>query len=1015
MNFMLKRIRYSCFAALFLFFTEFSSAQNLPNLYLQANDAQMQQWVDSVFDKMTLDERIGQLFMIVADPNGNTANTQAIIKNITDQKIGGILYSKGTVADQARNTNLYQQKSKVPLLISFDGEWGLSMRLEETPKFPRNMLLGAIADNDLIYMYGEEVGRECKRMGVHINFAPVLDVNINPNNPVIGTRSFGENPQLVAAKGIAYAKGLESAGVIAVGKHFPGHGDTEDDSHSTLPVIPHALKRLEEVELYPFSQFIKAGFSGIMTGHLSIPALDSISNLPTSLSPVIVNDLLKKRMNFQGLCFTDALVMNAARKGTGSICVQALLAGSDILLSPAFPAREFEAVKKAISDGTLDIEDIEAKCLKILAYKYISGLNNYQPINLKNLSSRINTSYSEWLIKKLYINGMVLLKNEKEVVPVTGLRNKKMALLSIGERKKTNFQEVVQQYSSADIFNLSESSTEQDINKVFKRLESYDVIMCGFHSNKADSYNQIKELAKNKEVILSFFMSPYYVKKYEKLIAASQATVLAFDNSTYAQESASQAIMGGQAFTGRLPVMVGDSFPQGTGIRTNKIRLGYQLPEDAGIASGRLAAIDQIAKEGVEQKAYPGCQILVAKNGTIIYNKAFGYFDYANTHPVQTSDVYDLASVTKASATLFAVMKLVDSKKITINDKLSQYIPELKNSNKEDITIKEALFHESGLVSFLPFYQQAIDPASYEGKLYSSKRDLVFRTEFDINTYTRTDFKYNDSLVSSQKRPGFNLQVAKGFYLKDNFSKIVLDEIIKSPLKQKDMYLYSDLNFMLLKEVVERISRQTLDAFLEKEFYADLGAYTTMFKPRQRIDSLSIAPTENDQFLRNQILIGYPDDEAAAFLGGVSGNAGLFSNANDLAKVLQLLLDGGEYGGKHYLSKETIKLFTTAKSVHSRRGLGFDKPDTNDNKKSPTGKLAPASTIGHTGFTGTCFWVDPDSQLIYIFLSNRVYPSRTNRELMKLNIRSRIQDAIYEAVGLSEKLPAQNVQLKIEN
>ena len=719
-------------------------------------------------------------------------------------------------------------------------------------------------------------------------------------------------------------------------------------------------------------------------------------------------------MNFQGLCFTDALVMNGARTGAHSVCVQALLAGNDVLLGPAYPAREFEAVKKAINDGILCIEDIEAKCLKILAYKYIAGLNNYRPVELKNLSSRINTSYSEWLIKKLYTHGIVLLKNEKETLPVTGLLNKKIAVLSFGESNTNSFQKMIKQYAAADCFNIPTGSSEQNTGKVFKRLESYDVIICGIHSNKTDNYEQIKNLAKNKELILSLFISPYAVKKYQSIIAASQATLLAFDNSAYAQEAASQAVMGGQAITGHLPVMVGDSFPQGTGILTNKTRLGYQLPEEVRIASKRLAGIDKIAKEGVDNKAYPGCQVLVAKNGTIIYNKAFGHFDYAGTHPVQTSDVYDLASVTKASATLFAVMKLFDNKKIKLDDRLSRYIPELKDTDKEDITIKKALFHESGLVSFLPFYQQAIDETSYEGRLYSSKRDLIFRTEYDVNTYIRTDFKYKDDVVSAKKKQGFSLQVANHFYLNDNFPKIVLEEIVNAPLKRKDAYLYSDLNFMLLKELVERVTQQTLDAFLEKEFYGELGASTTLFNPRQRIDTLSIAPTENDQFLRNQILIGYVNDEAAAFLGGVSGHAGLFSNANDLAKVLQLLLNDGEYGGKQYLSKETVRLFTRTKSPNSRRGLGFDKPDA-DERRSPTGKLAPASTIGHTGFTGTCFWIDPDNQLIYIFLSNRVYPSRTNRDLMRMDIRSRIQDTIYEAIGVGEKLPAGKAELKINN
>ncbi|MDR3060653.1 MAG: serine hydrolase [Dysgonamonadaceae bacterium] len=979
---------------IFILFFGFAHPQKVPNLYKSVDPEKMEIWVDSVFDSMSLDERIGQLFIIVTDPGTTSHTTNQVLKYIENQKIGGILFSGGSLGDQAASTNLYQKASKIPLLISFDGEWGLSMRLSGTPRFPKNILLGAVTDNQLIHNYGEEMGRECRKLGVHVNFAPVLDVNNNPSNPVIGTRSFGEDPQDVSVKGIAYAKGLEQSGIIAVGKHFPGHGDTSEDSHKTLPVISHNQEHLNETEFYPFKKFIDEGFSGIMTGHLSVPALDS-TNTPTSLSPKIVNDLLKKKLGFEGLAFTDALDMKGA--GSGSICVQALLAGNDVLLKPAKPIAEFDSVKKAIEDGILDIELIEEKCLKILRYKYIAGLNEYAPIETDKLYSHIHSNYSKWLIQKLNAEGMTLLKNEGAIIPVKDLAKTKIAVLSLGTDNETTFEKTLGLYAGMNCFQIPRNAKETTANSVFGKMENYDMIICAVHSERMPDYAQLQKLGANKKVILVFFSSPYSMRKFRQNIASSKGVVMAYENTTHAQEAAAQLIMGGIPAKGKLPVTVTGLFKAGTGLKTDKTRLSYFEPREAGISFEKLQKIDDIARKGIKEKAYPGCQILIARNGVVIYNKSFGYFDYAQTHPVAISDVYDLASVTKVTATLPAVMKLYDTGKITLQDNLSTYVPVLKNTDKKEITIKSALFHQSGLAPFLPFYRMAIDDTTYTGSLYSSKRDLTYRVRYDDNIYMRTDFEFKPGLVSKTPKPGYELQAARNFYLNNKFKDMVLKEIADSKLRNNTRYVYSDLNFMLLKEVVENVSKRKLDEFVENEFFVKLGANYTLFNPLKRIDTLKIAPTDNDEFLRGQILIGFVEDEAAAFMGGVSGHAGLFSNANDLAKLLQMYLNEGIYGNERFLSEATCKLFTKAKSPISRRGLGFDKPDKENNSANVTGKLVPASTYGHTGFTGTCFWIDPDNQLIYIFLSNRVYPYRGNKKLSQMSIRTGIQDIIYKA------------------
>lgn len=975
------------------------NAQADPDLYAKTDTKKMNHWVDSVFDSMTYDERIGQLFMIIADPKSDNRNMQKLLRYINDIKIGGILFHKGNPVTQASVTNRLQKASKVPLFISLDGEWGLSMRLSETTRFPKNMMLGAIEDDGLIRKYGEEVARQCQEMGIQINFAPDIDVNSNTDNPVIGLRSFGENPQAVADKGIAYARGLESGGIIAVAKHFPGHGDTNDDSHYTLPVVRHGRERLDKIELAPFKQYIYEGFSGMMTAHLSIPALDNTKNRPTSLSPKIVNGLLKKELGFRGLCFTDALAMKGAsanKKDNPS--VMALLAGNDILLAPANPISDFKAVKEALEENILDIKDIEDKCLKILRYKYITGLNNYKAIELQGLEKRLNSPHAAWITARLNAEALTLLKNDNNIVPLKQLDKKSIAVLSIGNDTGNPFQEMLNRYDSVACFSIGVRSTEAQVRQVYTQLAKYDMIICGVHTVRVPESEALRKLAAEKELIYSFFTIPYFCKSYAKSIEKAQAVLMAYESTPLAQEYAAQLIFGGIQAKGKLPVTIPDLYIPGTGLFTDKTRLGYHEAEEVGLNADRLDVIDKIVEEGLEEKAFPGCQVLVAKDGMIVYNKSFGYKDDGFDHPVTEKTVYDIASMSKAAGTLLSVMKTYDDKKFTLNNKISEFIPELKDSNKKDLTIKELLYHQSGLKSSINFYLSAIDKESYSGSLYSKTKNSTHPVQFDSRTYVRNDFSYLPSLVSPISKPGFTTEVARNLFVHDSFKDTIMQTIKESKLSKRGKYVYSCINFILLKMITEKVSGMVMDKYLETNFFKRLGTRYTFYNPLHYIDTMQIAPTEKDGFVRRQLLQGYVHDEAAAFQGGVSGNAGLFSTANDIAKISQMLLEQGTYGGERFLSAETTRLFTSSKSPVSRRGLGFDKPLIGNPKISPCGVLAPPSVYGHTGFTGTCFWIDPDNKLIYIFLSNRVFPTRANNKLGTLDIRTRIQDAIYKSI-----------------
>ncbi len=973
---------------IFSLFTAVITAQTETNLYRQADKVKMNQWVDSVYNSLTLDEKVGQLFMPIVESNSSWRTR--IAGYVNNQKIGGVLFSKGTLSVQAEMTNYIQSIAKTPLFVALDGEWGLSMRLTDAPRFPRNLIIGAIHDEATLKQYGKEVARQCREMGIHINFAPSIDVHSNPNNPIIGTRSFGENPANVAKQGIAFAQGMEENGVMAVAKHFPGHGDTSEDSHLILPTINHDINRLNSVELHPFQQYINAGLSGMMLGHLNVPALNT-NGLPASLSINVGQKLLKDQMGFTGLTFTDGMAMKGV-SNQPDMSVKALLAGNDVILGVVNQEREFAQVKQAVEQGTISQQILEEKVRKILAYKYILDVHNFKPINTRTLSQQVNSSEAEWTQRKIYDKAVTLIKNTDSILPVTALDKNRIASVAIGVSSQNTFQKWLKKYAAVTTF---QAASTENLSSISGKLKDFEVVIVSIHSSRINDSQALQQLTKNAaKSVLVLFDSPYTLNNLKASATNTKSLAVAYDNTDFAQMSAAQAIFGGIGFAGKLPVSAG-GFGVSTGIDTKKVRLSYSLPEEIGIPSARLGNIESIAIEGIRQRAYPGCYVMVVKDGTVIYDRGFGHFEHASGSAVTDETVYDLASITKAAATVPALMKLYDEKKIRLQDNIGRFVPETKGTNKANISIRDALFHETGIVSFIPYYTSAIDNNSFSGSLFG-KRSALYHARY-AGAYGRTDYKFISSFISTKPSEVFNSPVAKDLYASNKMHDALLKDVIATELRSKT-YRYSCLNFMLLKEVAENISKTDLNSYVKDNFYKKLGASTMTFLPLNHMSVNNIAPTENDPFFRKQQLRGYVHDEGAALFGGISGNAGLFSNANDLAKLSQMWLNGGEYGGERLLSEETVNLFTKTKSGNSRRGLGFDKPDPRSGTSSPTSPLTPVSVFGHTGFTGTCFWVDPDNKMIYIFLSNRVFPERSPNRLSTLKIRERIQDEIYKAM-----------------
>jgi beta-N-acetylhexosaminidase len=951
---------------------------------LSAKDQRRQnQWVDSVFNSQTFEQRLGQLFMVAAYSNKDEKHKQEIARLIQEQQLGGLIFFQGGPVRQAHLTNYYQSLSKIPLFLAMDAEWGISMRLDSVLTFPKAMTLGALPDDKLIYDMGKVMAHQFRELGMHINFAPVVDVNSNPNNPVIGYRAFGEEKRLVARKSLAYMKGLQDNGIIANAKHFPGHGDTETDSHYTLPVIRHSETRIKDIDLYPYREMIDQDLMSVMVAHLHIPSLDSERNRATTLSSYVVTDLLKKQMNFKGLIFTDALNMKAvtAQYKPGEVDLMALLAGNDVLLYSQDVPKAKAMIIQAVADGRISKTEVDERVKKVLRAKYWSGLHQMKPVETYNLINRLNSPETELLVERLYSESITVNSNKDNFLPIRHLDMHKMASLTIGGDAKV-MQEKLNKYSKFEHFNIAKGADAASWDDLEKKLEEFNTIIVnimgvtnspskGFGMNTTDVFF-IKKLSRQKKVVTVLFGNAYAAQFLEGM----PHNIMAFENNPYTQNLVPEVIFGGRNAYGILPVSVSDNIRTGSGGFLEGLgRLSYSIPESQGLDSRVLANIDAVMERGIRNKAMPGGVVLVAKGNKVVYEKAFGYFDYQRSKKVDVETVYDLASITKVLGTTQAVMFLASRKIIDMDKPIGNYLPELKNTNKGALLIKDILAHEAGLVAFIPHYAKTVESGRWKAEYYRDKPEAGYFLPVSNDMYAPLSLR--DSLWS--------------WTIKSDLRKLEAG-------KRKHSYVYSDLTMYLMQELVERLVNQPLDAFLDQNFYAPLGLHTMAFNPALKYGIGQIAPTEDDVAFRKRLIQGYVHDPGAAMYGGVAGHAGLFGKANDLAVMMQMMLNGGSYGELTFLDEDTIRKFTKRQSNQSRRGWGWDKPEPEKGKGGSAGELAPKSTFGHTGFTGTCVWADPENDLIYVFLSNRVHPDANNNTLLKDGIRTEIHDIIYRAI-----------------
>lgn len=952
------------FYIFFLFFSLKSVAQYNSSLPEKS-------WVDSVFHSLSKDERIAQLIVIRAHSNLGPEHVQGVKDLITKYNVGALCFFQGGPARQALLTNEYQALTKTPLLVTIDGEWGLGMRLDSVIKFPFQLTLGALPDEHLVRQMGLMVGAQMKRMGVHVNYAPVLDINNNPANPVIGYRSFGEEREKVARLGLAYIRGMQEAGIMACAKHFPGHGDTDVDSHADLPVISKSLEQLDSLELYPFKQAFKAGVGSVMIAHLSIPAVDSTANQPTSLSKRTITHLLRDKLNYDGLTFTDALEMKGVAKyyPAGEAAVQALIAGNDMLCLPENVPAAIDAIKAAVKHKRLKWNDIDAKVHRVLTAKYRLGVQHPQVIDTTNLLADLNTG-TEGLKKAVARNTVTVLRNEARFFPFAP--GKRMAYISLGTTADNVFGQRLRQDFKADTFSFAYNEDTAKARLILQQLDSskYEALIIGVHNysyRPAANYGistaalALWDSLQARNAATFLFGNIYAAANF----CNAKTLVAMYQDDVAFQHAAADFLRGSLTAIGRAPVSV-CQVKYGSGIVLNNLTpVGNTAP---------WLKVDAIVRDGLARKAYPGAVVIAVQDGRIKYHKAFGHYEFDQASlPVTLESIYDLASVTKTSATTLAVMKLYEQGKLDLDKTLSDYLPIAVGTNKAPLKIRDILLHQAGLSAYISFYKETIEPgtAAPSPAFYYNTRDTMF-----------------------------TIPVARNVWLRRDWNDTMLLRIMQSPLGPQGKYVYSDNDFILLGKIVERLTGMPLNDYVQQTFYTPMGLGTTGFRAADRFGAERIVPTEQDTYFRKQLLRGYVHDEGAAMFGNVSGHAGLFSDAYDLALLYQMLLNGGELNGERYLKPETIALFTAYNSAISRRGLGFDKPEKDNatNKNPYPSALASPETFGHTGFTGTCVWVDPKAKLVYVFLSNRVYNTRANNLLGQLGIRGKIQDAIYEAI-----------------
>jgi beta-N-acetylhexosaminidase len=946
---------------IFLGFMSFSSsfAQDVSTKFVTNEKAEPSNWVESTLKRLSLEEKVAQLVFpsTLGTYYAEDSDQWRELENlVSKRKIGGLVLSIGDVYEYALMVNKLQKSSDVPLLIAGDFEYGAAMRVRRATMFPRAMAIGATRNPGYAYEVGRVTAVEGRALGVHQNYAPTIDVNNNPRNPVINTRSFGDDVKLVTDMGTAYVRGTQDAGMIATVKHFPGHGDTDVDTHLGLVTLNYDKQHFDSIEFPPFRAAIKAGAKSVMVGHISLPAYDTGKGIPATVSPRITTDLLRKEFGFDGLVVTDAMRMRAvaSKYGPGEASVLAVKAGTDIVLGPADIDLAIDAIIAAVKRGEISEQRIDASVRRILKTKEGVGLDQDRMVNVGRISSIVATREHEMLAMNVARRAVTVLGNKNDILPLSPLDTKKVLDLEVADtedpKNGRSFHSLLRDRRlNIDFAKVDPRSNDAEYESALESVKGSDLIICqlnlftrsgemtGFMSRKQKEF-LTRAFTLGKPVILVSFGNPYVVMDLPKV----DAYVCAYSDADVMQQAVAEVLFAEYPAEGKLPITIPGFYKFGEGVEYPKTRLRRGLPEEVGFNRDSLEVIDKVVEQGIKDAAYPGASLAIVKDGVIVYEKAYGSFDYElYSKRVDVNTMFDLASVTKVISTTSAIMRLVGEGKIKLDDPVVKYFPKFGQHGKEHITLYNLMVHNSGLVGWGKFYQYCKTPQELVDSIFATR--LVYKTG--------------------------------------------------------DSTIYSDLGLITTGKIIEKVTGTTLDHYVDSVFFKPLGMTSTMYNPPERLWS-RVMPTEVDTFWRKTGIAvhGTVHDENAWALGGVSGHAGLFSTAPNLALLLQMELNGGVYGGKRYLREDVLRKFTTRQSPKSSRGIGWD---TKSSPRGWSGRLLSEKTWLHTGFTGTSVVTDPTRNLIVVFLTNRVYPTRDNQKIG--SVRPKVHDAIVRALIQEQK------------
>ena len=950
--------------------------------------------VDSVLQTLSMEERVAQLLMVPIYARTDTAGWAEAERWTRDLGLGGVICMQGGPEHQRIRLKRLQALAKVPLMVASDAEWGLGMRLDSTRSFPRAMTLGATRNAELVRMFGQVVGQSLRATGVHVNFAPVVDVNSNPINPVIGSRSFGESVPWVGKLGQAYADGLQDVRVLATAKHFPGHGDSDSDSHATLPTISHDRARLDSVELAPFRHAFDRGTAAVMVAHLDVPGLDSTEAQPSTLSPLIVDSLLRGELGFDGLAFTDAMSMKGFADFVGDRprIRDALLAGNDVLLFPGDPVLAIEEAMAALADGTLDSAAVTEKCRRVLLAK--SWCKADEPV--PSFGTRWEPEHADLIHRELLAQSLTVLAGTDSAAQAPLLAQQgKLVMWELANHAEScqPLEDQLRSHLGAgwsierhvlakDGSGLGREAVETSLTEM-DRLVVVATEMSHRPSRnfglQRDGVEALSEALRKwnippEHVHVVWMGNPYALKDLAPLVEQASALTVAYQDDNKTCHAVADALCGIAPAGGRLPVSPVDApWQEGDGLDwEGHWRLGRPVPERLALWNSPSSRIDSVLETAMDNRALPGARVVVAHQGQIVVDKALGTLD--GTLPVTSESIYDLASITKVAATGNALMSLASRGELGLEWPMNRLLPELEDHPLGTRTVRELLTHQAGLEPWIPFYISALEDSS--GVFGSSPSD------------------------------GCAIEVTPSMYLEDAYTDSVWNMILTSELRPPGKYHYSDLGFYLWLRVLRACGIE-VDRWVDSELAEPMGWASMGYNPLSRgLNAQLIAPTELDEAFRKCVVHGTVHDPGAAMQGGVGCHAGLFSNAYDLAELGEAWLRGGTLRGVEIAPQRILSEWTQRgfPDGENRRGVVFDKPAL-DPDSGPTCDLASWESFGHTGFTGTLIWVDPAYDLVYVFLSNRTYPDASNTTLLRLDTRTEIQRVVLEHLGASSRFP----------